>query len=172
MNVKKYDSAFTHQIEMIEMEMIEEVFDSPLFSFRSPYVNKIIAYFVSRRFLTQSQIRDLTGFSVGEISQDLNELIEQGLIHVVDKNEKGERIYEMESLKSVLYNRVTRLFTTIINHESQFINIKSEMKNDITLQKLNGYDDIYQIIEYYLSVIPMYKIFLPKFKSFIDSLYL
>lgn len=78
----------------------------------------------------------------------------------------------MESLKSVLYNRFTSLFTTIINRESQFISIKSEMKNDITLQKVNGYDNIYQIIEYYPSVIPMYKIFLSKFKSFIDSLYL
>jgi hypothetical protein len=172
MNVKKYDSEFSPQIEIIEKEMIEEVFDSLLFSFRSPYINKIIAYFVSRRFLTQSQIRDLTGFSVGEISQDLNKLIEQGLIHVVDKNEKGERIYEMESLKSVLYNRVTNLFTTIINHESQFISIKSEMKNDISLQKANGYDNISQVVEYYLSMIPMYKVFLSKFESFIDSLFL
>jgi len=171
MNVKKYDSIFSPQIEVIEKELIEEVFNSPLFSFRSPYVNKIIAYFVSRRFLTQNQIRDLTGFSAGEISKDLNELNEQGIIQVVDKNEKGEIIYEMESLKSVTFNRATSLFKTVIEYENEFNNINSEMKTDITLKDLNGYDNVKQVIDYYLGIIPTYKVFLSKLKSFIDLLY-
>lgn len=168
MNDKNYNTRFNPQIENIEREMIEKVFKSPLFSFRSPYINIIIAYFASRRFLTQKQIKELTRFSAGEISKDLNELVEQGLIKIIDKNKKGEIIYEMESLKSVMLKRVANLFTTIMSYEDKFNSIKSEMKLNTSMKKLNGYNDIKEVIDYYLGIIPKYKIILSKFKSSID----
>ena len=71
---------FEGRLGEIEWEIVDFLVQSPLFVGQSEYMPVIKSYFITRRDLTQKDIKELTGYSTGVISQALNELVKMGFV--------------------------------------------------------------------------------------------
>jgi len=67
---------FDPEVEKIEDRLINFFSKLPMFSVIDSYFVRIFGYFLSRKSLTQEYLRDLTGFSTGKISQEINNFLE------------------------------------------------------------------------------------------------
>ncbi|MFX0037923.1 MAG: hypothetical protein ACFFCY_17395 [Promethearchaeota archaeon] len=142
----KLEKIFDPEIKKIENEIIEKLLTCTVFSVRGEITSKILFYFITRKDLTQSKLQNLTGFSAGKISQELNNLLEFNLIKI-SKNSKPW-IYTMESVVAETFSRAISLLKTNIKWEEKFLEIKKDLEeNRDQLQKLNGYDKVKDFLE-------------------------
>ncbi|UYP44333.1 hypothetical protein NEF87_000618 [Candidatus Lokiarchaeum ossiferum] len=84
----------------LEQEIINMQLNSTLLDEDKPIYSTILAYFITRRSLTQANLQELTQFSSGIISQNLKILIDRGFITKLPKAQKSTRqnIYIMQSI--------------------------------------------------------------------------
>ena len=132
---------FALEVEEKEKEIIEYLLKFNLFSARDEITSKILFYFITRKNLSQKAIQDLTGYSAGKISQELNNFLKLDLIKV-SKNSKPWT-YSMESVVIETFNRGINLLKKNVEWESKFLEIREELiNNSEELEHLNGYNDI------------------------------
>ena len=137
---------FDPEIKKIESEIIEKLLNYTIFSVRGEITSTILFYFITRKNLTQSELQNLTGFSAGKISQELNNFLEFNLIKISKKSKPW--IYTMESVVAETFSRAISLLKTNLKWETKFLEIKKELEyNKEKLQKLNGYDEIKDFVE-------------------------
>ncbi|MHA2036025.1 MAG: hypothetical protein ACW972_12340 [Promethearchaeota archaeon] len=154
MNVEE---RFDPEVEKIENEIINTLLNYTVFSIRGEITSKILFYFITRKDLTQSKLQQLTGFSAGKISQELNNLMEFNLIKISKKSKPW--IYSMESVIVEMFSRAITLLKTNIRWETKFLEMKGELEeNRGELQKLNGYDEVKEFIEVNLARFSGFKV--------------
>ena len=137
---------FDPEIKKIESEIIEKLLNYTIFSVRGEITSTILFYFITRKNLTQSELQNLTGFSAGKISQELNNFLEFNLIEISKKSKPW--VYTMESVVTETFSRAINLLKTNLKWELKFLEIKKELEdNRDELQNLNGYDEIKDFIE-------------------------
>jgi hypothetical protein len=142
----KIKEIFAPEIKKIEDEIIEELMNYTIFSIRGEITSKILFYFITRKNLTQYELQNLTGFSAGKISQELNNFLEFDLIKISKKSKPW--IYSMESVVLETLSRSINLLRTNLKWESKFLEIKLEMEeNEKEHKDLNGYDEIKDFLE-------------------------
>ena len=78
----KVEKKFDPEIKKIENEIIKTLLNYTIFSVRGEITSTILFYFITRKNLTQFELQNLTGFSAGKISQELNEFLEFNLIKI------------------------------------------------------------------------------------------
>ena len=101
-------------LQKIEDEVIEFLMTSPLFMGEKPIFLTIKSYFITRESLTQKELKKLTGYSSGAISQELNRLVEKGMIEVSKISSSGEKTYQMKSIVISFLNYYLNYFKEII----------------------------------------------------------
>jgi len=142
----KIEEKFDLEIKRIESEIIETLLKYAIFSVRGEITSKILFYFITRKNLTQSELQYLTGFSVGKISQELNNFLEFNLINISKKSKPW--VYTMESVVAETFSRAINLLRANLKWEPKFLEIKRELEdNREELQKLNGYDEVKDFLE-------------------------
>ncbi len=152
---------FDPEIKGIEDEVIARLMNSSLVMGRGEFTSKIIFYFITRKILTQRALQELTGFSAGKISQEVNSLVKMGLIDVMKRSSKGEIIYSMESIQAENFRRGNILIETSLNWEDKLMSIMEELESDREkLKDLVGYDKIKAIINQELNIIERRKRFI------------
>lgn len=152
---------FDPKIKKIEEEIIDRLINSSIGTARDEFTSKILLYFITRKNLTQRKLQELTGISIGKISQEVNGLIENGLISKKRATNTREYVYTMQSIQSENFSRGVNLVKTSLSWEGKFLAIKKELEeNKVELQNLNGYDKIKVIIEQNLRLMASYKKFL------------
>ncbi|MFX1388126.1 MAG: hypothetical protein ACFE9M_12990 [Promethearchaeota archaeon] len=140
------EEIFDPEVKKIENEIIEKLLTYTIFSVRGLITSKILFYFITRKNLMQIELQNLTGFSAGKISQELNNFLEFNLINI-SKNSKPW-IYSMESVVAETFSRTINLLKTNIKWEEKFLEIKKDLKeNREKLQKLDGYDKVENFLE-------------------------
>ncbi|MFW9999543.1 MAG: hypothetical protein ACFE88_05450 [Candidatus Hermodarchaeota archaeon] len=150
------EEIFDSEIKKIESEVINKLLNYIIFSIRGEITSKILFYFITRKDLTQSKIQDLTGFSAGKISQELNNFLEFNLIKI-SKNSKPW-VYSMESVVAETFSRAINLLKTNVKWEAKFLEMKKDLEdNKEKLQKLNGYNEVKDFIELNLMRFAGYK---------------
>ncbi len=153
----KSEEIFDPEIKKIERELIENLLNYTIFSVRGEITSKILFYFITRKNLTQSKLHDLTGFSAGKISQELNNFQEFELIKISKKSKPW--VYTMESVVAETFSRAINLLKTNIKWETKFLQIKKELEdNQEKLEKLNGYNEIKDFLEANLKRFVGYKV--------------
>jgi DNA-binding transcriptional regulator GbsR (MarR family) len=153
----KIEEQFDPEIKMIETGIIENLLNYTVFSVRGKITSKILFYFITRKDLTQSDLKQLTGFSAGKISQELNNFLEFNLIKISKKSKPW--VYTMESVVAETFSRAINLLKANIKWEKKFIEIKKELEdNRESLQNLNGYDEVKDFIEVNLLRFSGYKV--------------
>ena len=152
----------------IERDIIEFIINCPLFRFgkMKGAHYPIIAYFFTRKRLTQEKLKELTGFSAGMVSEGLNYMLQEGYIKL-DKV-KGIRVRYYE-LNSIAYYNYLHLFRIVKSNSELFTRldaISSEIKTKRTeLKDINGYRIINKRVKQFLNAKPVVEKLLISFKD-------
>ncbi len=142
----KIEEKFDPEIKKIESEIIENLLNYTIFSVRGKITSTILFYFITRKHLTQSKLQNLTGFSAGKISQELNDFLEFNLIKIFKKSKPW--VYSMESVLVETFSRAINLLRSNLKWEVKFLEMKKEMEvNEEELKKFNGYDKVKDFLE-------------------------
>ncbi len=147
---------FDSNIREIEKEIINYLLKSIISSARGTITSTILFYFITRKDLTQSELKDLTQYSVGKISQEIKNFVDLGVIQVSKRSKP--RIYSMESIMAETFSRAINLLKINIKWEPKLLEIKEELETKKQeLLNFDGYENIKNIVEENLFRISGYK---------------
>lgn len=153
-----YLQEFDDDIKVIENEIIEFFTYTPMFFGKSEIFSKTFAYFITRRFLNQKQLRKLTGLSAGKVSQEINTLLELGIIEKVDVSETGKITYQMKSVILAFLRVSYNVLSEYMKWKAKIESINSELEEEKdNLRKLHGYDEILKVVNIFLEILPFYE---------------
>lgn len=160
---------FDPEVYIIEDDMLNQLLTSPMFSSRDPMFIRILGYFITRKFLTQKTLQRITGLSAGKISEEVNLLLENGLIEKVQVSEKGKITYGAKSA-GLLFLQFTRsIINKMVMWEGKLKKIRSELEiNRKDLERLDGYSRIYKMNEFLLDSISNYRRFIVAIDNIIE----
>ncbi|MFX0048561.1 MAG: hypothetical protein ACFE8G_10395 [Candidatus Hermodarchaeota archaeon] len=156
---------YNQNVRKIEKEIVEHLIESPIYSTRNEITTKILLYIMLRKEISQHLLKHLTGYSSGKISQELNKLVDSKMI--IRKKIPGIRrkVYTFESVEKISTARIKNIITVMLKWQDQLYEIKSEMETKRSkLGKMNGYDNIMKIIDFYLPTIKIYEKFSESFE--------
>jgi hypothetical protein len=153
--------SFDPEIYIIEDDILFQLTTSPMFTSRDPMFIRILGYFITRKYLTQKKLQEITGLSAGKISEEVNLLLMNGLIEKTDISLKGKITYGAESAGIILLKFSRSIINSMTKWYNKLIKMRLELEeNRNELNKLNGYTRIYKIIEFLLNSISNYRIFI------------
>lgn len=153
--------SFDPEVYLVEDDMLNQLATSPMFSSRDPMFIRILVYFITRKLLTQKTLQKITGLSAGKISEEVNLLLENGLIEKSDISPKGKITYCAESAGIILLKFSRTVIDRMAKWDDELQKIRLELEeNRFALEKLNGYTRIYKIYEFLLDSISKYKKFI------------
>ena len=149
---------YSPHVRKIEQEIVEYLVTTPIYSTRTEITTKILLYILLRKEISQNLLKKLTGYSSGKISQELNNLVDSGMI--IRKKIPGVRkkVYTFESVEQISITRIKNIIRAMIKWEDKLNKMKNEMiTNRSKLGHLKGYDKILKIIKFYLPTIKLYE---------------
>lgn len=153
--------SFDPEVYIVEDDMLYQLATSPMFSSRDPMFIRILGYFITRKYLTQKRLQKITGLSAGKISEEVNLLLENGLIEKSDISPKGKITYGAESAGIILLKFSRSIINRMAKWDGELQKMKRELEdNSSEVEKLNGYARIYKINDFLLDSISKYKGFI------------
>ena len=156
---------YDRNVRKIEKEIVDYLIQSPLYSTRNEITSRILLYIIFRKETTQNILKNLTGYSSGKISEELNNLVDSGMI--IRKKIPGirKKVYTFESVDQISTTRVKNIITALLKWEGELDKMKNEMEtNRSKLEKMNGYSNILNVIDFYLPAIKLYEKFADSLK--------
>jgi DNA-binding transcriptional regulator GbsR (MarR family) len=162
---------FDPEVFIIEDDVITHFLNSPMFTGRDPLFVRLLILFITRKYLTQNTLQKITGMSAGKISQEVNHLLEMGLIERAETSKKGKITY-CASSAGVAFLSITRYtIGKLVNWEESLAKMKKELEdNKKELGQLNGYKRLYRFTEAIVNLISNYKKALDTLDNAIESL--
>lgn len=149
---------FDPEVYLIEDEILNQFAASPMFFSRNPLFIRILGYFITRKYLTQKTLKEITGLSTGKISEEVNALLENGLIGKKKVSSKGKITYSADSAGTTLLKFTKSVIERMAEWEKDLESMKLELEsNKSELENLEGYAQIYKMNEYFLNMISNYK---------------
>jgi len=147
-NNEEQEEISSKNIYDLEEKLILLIEKSPLFSFlKSDYI-RIMGYFITREKLTQQNLKTLTGYSVGHISQGLNKLLELEIIESYKEKGARQSTYIMKSIGYSLLKRFLGAIRKGNEFKPMLIEINDQMENrKEEWRDLNGYSQIKTFVE-------------------------
>jgi DNA-binding transcriptional regulator GbsR (MarR family) len=162
---------FDPEIRQIEQEIVAFFAKkTPEYTGRHPIVAAVMAYFYVRRSLTQQELRRLTGFSAGAISQAVRQLVDMNMVTREMIPGTHTHIYKMETLPF----RSPRYF---LQTEKNLENLHKElkdMKNTLDaysddMQNLESYQKVYAIVTQLIALISEVPTFMALIEEELDK---
>ncbi len=143
-------------VSHIESDIIKFILDCPLFVIEETKYVPIMAYFFTRKRLTQEKIKKLTGFSAGMVSEGTNYLIKKRYIKLEKVRGVRKRFYELSSIAYYNYLRFYRRFKSI----SKLYRKLNELNNELErkkeeLKNIYGYTNIKERVKQFLNTMPL-----------------
>jgi len=157
--------SYNNRVRKIEKEIVEYLINSPIYSTRNEITSKILIYIILRKEITQNLLKNLTGYSSGKISQELNNLVDSGMI--IRKKILGVRkkLYTFESVEQISTARIKNTIAAMVKWQDELDKMKIEMITKRSkLGNMNGYDNIMKVIDFYLPAIKLYEKFAKSLK--------
>ena len=148
------EEKFGPSVRRIEENIITLMSQTPLFMTRDIATSKILMYFITRKELTQKNLRELTDLSKGKISQEVNKLIDQNLISIKERSSTGQITYIMDSIDTLTNTRALNMINNLLSWDERLNKLKKEMEEEqADLKNLNGYDKVKSLVDFYYNVI-------------------
>ncbi len=142
-----------------------------MFTGRDSLFVRLLILFITRKDLTQNSLQRITGMSAGKISQEVNHLLEMGLIERAETSKKGKITYCANSAGLVFLSITRYTIGKLVNWEESLIEMKKELEdNKKELGKLNGYKRLYGFTEAIINMISNYKKAIDTLDDAIESL--
>ena len=158
---------FDPEIRQIEQEIVEFFAEkTPEYTGRHPIVARVMAYFYTRRNLTQRDLRHLTGFSAGTISKSVRQLVDMNVINKEIIRGTHTHIYKMEKLPFSSARFFLRTEELLGELEKEIRAMKATLDTHAEeMQVLKGYQRIYTMITQLLGLMSS----VPMFVAFIEE---
>ena len=153
-----------------ETEIIDFVLDCPLFIIEESRYALLMAYFFTRKQLTQNDLKKLTGLSAGMVSEGLNHFLQKGYIELLKITGVRKRFYMVPSIAFYSYLRFSQRFNSISMQYNQLKEIQDELeakKED--LGDLNGFSAIQTRLKEFLEAKPLVDKLSVLFKDALDK---
>ncbi len=148
---------FDPEVRFIEDQILNYLINWPVFRSKDPAFIKILGLFITRKFLTQKFIRQVTGLSAGKISQEINKMVDIGLIKVADVSPKGKITYVSTSAGLTFLKYTKNIIEHLGKWENDLKIIKNEMETKKKqLEHLEGYQGFYKLVSSFSPVIKIY----------------
>lgn len=113
---------------------------------------------MTRKYLTQKTLQRITGLSAGKISEEVNEMLQTGLIEKADISKKGKIIYSAKSAGLMLLKFSKSIINRMVKWENEINEIKLELEtNKMLLENENGYTRILELYSYFLDAVKKYR---------------
>ena len=146
---------FDYEIREIEKDIFKFLMSYSLFIGQKTTFTTIKIYFIIRKSLTQEKLQELTGFSRGTISQELNELISMDLIKKTNISTTGEITYSMKNPIIAFIHSFSDLTKGISGFADSINAVKADIeKEKVMIENLHGFDKIYQLVNTLANAIP------------------
>ena len=147
-------------VRKIEKEIVDYLIKSPLYSTRNEITSRILIYIILRKEISQNLLKNLTGYSSGKISQELNNLVDSGMIIRKKIPSIRKKVYTFESVEQISNTRVKNIITVMLKWEGELEKMKNEMETKRSkLETMNGYNNIMNVINFYIPAIKLYEKF-------------
>jgi DNA-binding transcriptional regulator GbsR (MarR family) len=147
---------FDDEIGMIEKDIFKFLMSYSLFIGQKPTFITIKIYFITRKSLTQEKLQELTGFSRGTISQEIKKLISMNLIEKTDVSNTGEITYAMKNPVIAFVHSFRDLTSDVSRFAERIKAINEDIeKEKLSLEKLHGFDKVYQLVNTLANSIPL-----------------
>ncbi|MFX0095028.1 MAG: hypothetical protein ACFFBD_25050 [Candidatus Hodarchaeota archaeon] len=144
----------------IEHEIVDFFIKSPLFYFQKSSLSKLFGLLFINESLSQKQLKQLSGFSSGAISQDLKVLEAFGFVirEPTSHSRSSKYAYKMVPVSTTLLKLVITLAETRMRWKPVLEGMKRELEDKfVELSVLNGYNAIYTIISVLIRYMPIYE---------------
>jgi DNA-binding transcriptional regulator GbsR (MarR family) len=151
---------YNGNIRKIEKDIVEYLISSPIYSTRNEITSRILIYIILRKEISQNLLKKLTGYSSGKISQELNNLVDSGMI--IRKKIPGirKKLYTFESVEKISAARIKNIVAAMTKWEVELAKMKNEMITKRSkLGNMNGYDNVMKVIDFYLPAMKLYEKF-------------
>jgi DNA-binding transcriptional regulator GbsR (MarR family) len=138
----KPQSTPEQKLKQIEKRLIEIIASMGYFKGRSQKMAQITANIAIRKEVTQKQIRELTGYSLGTVSLALQSLEKQGFIQKTKNSHTKEYIYLDEG---AFTDFRSKSMTNIFEYFSQLKKFLKDIQNRLekpNLKDKKGYENI------------------------------
>jgi DNA-binding transcriptional regulator GbsR (MarR family) len=171
------DEIYDPEIKQIEDEIIDFFQYESQYSTLEPLSLVVYVYFLLRKVLTQKKLRELTGLSLGKISQIINSQIEKEMIDKLNKknyksiipaDKKRQEIYAINSIRSSFFKSSIKSHDNILLSKQKFEKLRKELKTNASeLKKLNGYEIILENVENYFNLLAVFEQAIEVFEEFL-----
>jgi DNA-binding transcriptional regulator GbsR (MarR family) len=119
---------------------------------------KVLINFYIKRELTQKELRELTGYSAGKISEVLEELIDSGLITEEIPEGRGPYIYTIKDFQKSLFMSIKKSTEIYLHYSEEFKKIKEEInKFPVTIVENEVLKGIQNFLDKYFRMLPVYE---------------
>jgi len=153
------------RLRSIERKLVEIVANFGYLKGRSTKTSQVMAYIYIRQEVTQQQLRELTGYSLGTISAALQDLEALGVVSKHSSPGSRSYIYRLAGpLSQVLSQSMTGFqeYLTQINDFLKEIEVKLD---NPSLSKKQGYSHLKSFLDEMNVLIPAYRHILQKFQA-------
>lgn len=151
---------YNQDVRKIEKDIVENLVASPIYSTRNEITTRILLHILLRREISQNLLKELTGYSSGKISQELNNLVDSGMITRKKIPGIRKKFYTFESVEQISITRIKNIISTMAKWKGELAKIRDEMiRNRSKLETMNGYHNILKILDFYIPTIKIYEKF-------------
>ena len=176
-DIRTIDEEFDPGIKLLENEIIDHFLYNSAYSTMEELTNHVYIYFFTRKVLTQKKLRELTGLSLGKISQIVKFLTEMDAIEILDKNELKSiipadklrlQIYSMNSIQTSFFKSALVSGNKILQSKTKFEKFYSELvEYKAELNVLNGYEKVLEVLDGYVKFFALVQEIMQIYKNFI-----
>jgi len=142
------------KLKEIENKLADTITNLSFLKGRQPKTSKIIALIYLHRKTTQKQLREITGYSLGTISTNLQSLEKMGIIRKTQAPQTREYNYELEG---TIAQPGSRSVTNIFEYFSQQKDFIKQIKTKLAqphLSNKKGYENVNEFINQMDAIFP------------------
>ena len=137
---------------------------------RHPIVSAVMAYFYIRRSLTQQELRRLTGFSAGAISNAVRQLVDMNMVTREMIPGTHTHIYKMETLPFKSPKYFLQTTQTLEKRQKEIEDMKTTLDvNSDKMQNIDSYPQVYAVVTHLLKQIASVPTFMALIEEELDK---
>lgn len=133
------------KLKNIEDDLVDIVASLSFLKGRSSKTARTIAYIYIYRKVTQKRLRELTGYSMGTVSNTLKTLEKMGMINKSQDQKTREYLYELEG---ILPKSSSRSVSSIFEYFAQLKEFLKETKNKLDQPSFSNKKGLSEVDEF------------------------
>jgi DNA-binding transcriptional regulator GbsR (MarR family) len=153
------------RLRVIEQKLVDIVANFGYLKGRSAKTSQVMAYIYIRKEVTQQQLREFTGHSLGTVSAALQDLEALGFVNKHSSPNLRSYIYTLSGPLSQILSQSMTGFQDYLSQINDFLKEVEVKLNKPSLSKKQGYSHIRSFLDEMNVLIPAYQHILQNFQT-------